>query len=100
MRMKLDEFPQSESLEQCCCCDYNSLAERGKCLVCPVCFWEDDSCGSLESGLDVPSDLNNDMTLREARGNFKQYGAYDEKSESIVISAEERATLKHNKINI
>ncbi|WP_081310454.1 CPCC family cysteine-rich protein [Pseudoalteromonas luteoviolacea] len=40
--MKLSECPSSDSLRQCPCCDYYSLTERGKCLVCPVCFWEDD----------------------------------------------------------
>ncbi|HEY9031596.1 MAG TPA: CPCC family cysteine-rich protein [Kangiella sp.] len=98
--MKLEEFPQSENLEQCSCCDYFSLAERGKCLVCPVCFWEDDCCNSMALELDAPSDLNNDMTLREARNNFKKYGAYDTKFESIVISAKERATLKYKARNV
>ncbi len=100
MRMKLNEFPQSEKLEQCCCCDYFSLAERGKCLVCPVCYWEDDCCNSMEMELDTPSDLNNDMTLREARANSKEHGAYDNKSKSIVISAAERKTLAYNERSV
>ncbi len=98
--MKLNEFIQSENPVQCSCCDYFSLAERGKCQVCPVCFWEDDCMESSQPELDNSSDLNNDMTLRQARDNFKKFGVFDPKWESIVISADERETLTYSERSI
>ena len=93
--MKLDEFPQSEDMQQCPCCDYFSLAERGKSLVCPVCFWEDD-CGSPNSAnWDEPSELNDGCSLRHARSNFANLGAWHEKFSSVVIGAEERSSLRY-----
>lgn len=96
--MKLNEFEIGPHPVQCGCCDYYSLAERGKCLVCPVCFWEDDYDCVNEDGvfLDVKSDLNNDLTLREARHNFRAYGAWLEEYSNLVINAEERNKLKHS----
>lgn len=98
--MKLEEFPQGEKPEQCCCCDYFSLAERGKCLVCPVCFWEDDSSDSEQLDLDTPSDLNNDMTLRQARDNFKAHGAFEPKFADVVICEAERNTIEYRNRNV
>jgi hypothetical protein len=98
--MKLDEFPISQNMQRCPCCDYFSLAERGKCLVCPVCFWEDDCEDPKNPQWEEPSDLNNDVTLKEARCNFKKYGAWQEKFSQVVISAAERDTLKYEPRNI
>ncbi len=94
--MKLDEFNVGENPVQCGCCDYFSLAERGKCIVCAVCYWEDDyECVSdNDIYLDVKSDINDDLTLLEARENFKEYGAALQKWSDVVISDEERNTLK------
>ncbi len=93
--MKLSEFPTSNNMQQCPCCDYFSLAERGKCLVCPVCFWEDD-CENPESPQwEVSSELNDNCTLKEARENFIKFGAWAKKYSSIVISEKERRILKY-----
>jgi hypothetical protein len=81
-------------MHQCDCCDYYSLAEKGACLVCPVCFWEDDSLVFFELGLDLESDLNNDLTLRKARGNFQFFGAYENKFISLVVCKKERDSLR------
>lgn len=100
--MKLEEFGISTNPAQCGCCDYYSLAERGKCLVCPVCFWEDDYgiVTDNEINLDFNSDLNRGLTLREARNNFKLYDAWIEEYADVVISKEERNNLKHEPRNI
>src|SRR6218665_3551293 len=92
--MNLDDFPTSKNMQQCACCDYFSLAERGKCLICPVCFWEDDCENPNNPKWDSPSDLNDDLTLKEARSNFKKFGAWNEKFSKIVINGLERNTLK------
>ena len=98
--MKLSEFPESKCMQQCPCCDYFSLAERGKCLVCPVCFWEDDCEDPDNPQWEASSDLNDDCTLEEARANFGKYGAWRERFSSVVISEKERNTLKYVRRNV
>ncbi len=98
--MKLSEFPISDNMQQCPCCDYFSLAQRGHCLVCPVCFWEDDCEDPNNSKWDAPSDLNDNMCLREARKNFIQHGAWKPEYSSIVIQASERSLLRVVRRNV
>lgn len=95
--MKLEEFEIGVRPVQCGCCDYFSLAERGRCLVCPVCFWEDDyDCVSNERiCVETRSDINRDLTLREARENFKVFGAWHSEFSEVVISKKERDTLRY-----
>ncbi|MEM9539502.1 MAG: CPCC family cysteine-rich protein [Cyanobacteria bacterium P01_E01_bin.42] len=78
--------------EQCPCCGYISLAERGMSLICPVCFWEDDAF--IGNKLDEYS-VCNKITLRQARANFKTIGACDRRSLAHIISLEERAQFTH-----
>ena len=73
--------------EQCPCCDYISLPERGDYLICPICFWEDD--GQDLNQLNVPSGPNHGITLKEARENFKNFGACEKEMIKYVISKEE-----------
>ena|SRR3569832_2723882 len=73
--------------EQCPCCRYVSLPERGMSLICPVCFWEDDAFVGNELGL--PS-LCNKMTLRQTRANFIEIGACDAKMLAHVLPVRER----------
>lgn len=63
-----------EPLNSCPCCNYQTLKLRGEYLVCPVCYWEDDGCNEVDAFSHV-----NRMTLREARENFKAFGAVLEK---------------------
>ena len=98
--MKLSEFPISNSMAQCPCCDYFSLAERGKCLVCPVCFWEDDCEDPSNPQWEVSSELNDDCTLKEARANFIKCGAWRDRFSSIVVNKKERETLKYVPRNV
>jgi len=73
--------------EQCPCCGFVSLAERGTSLICPVCFWEDDAfVGNL---LDERS-MCNKTTLRQARKNFARFGACSLAMLKNVVSVEER----------
>lgn len=74
--------------EQCPCCGYVSLAERGMSLICLICFWEDDAF--VGNRLDRHS-LCNNMTLRQARSNFGEIGACDRRMLANVLSAPERA---------
>ena len=56
--------------EKCLCCGYKTLPkseEESIAFICPVCFWENDVF------------MKNNMTLEQARDNFKKYGACDKK---------------------
>ena len=55
---------------------------------------------STNLNLDAPSDLNDDMTLREARENFNKFGAFNSKWSDIVISESERETIKYEARNV
>lgn len=74
--------------EQCPCCDYITLPERGNYLICPICFWEDD--GLDIDDLDSPSAPNHGITLRNARLNFEKFGACEKEMVKSVIPDLER----------
>jgi len=78
--------PLTSSLLQCACCDHFSL-DDGEWEICPVCFWEDDGLGISEP--DMASGPNQ-MTLRQARANFAEFGACDRRFLPNVIAVEER----------
>lgn len=82
--------------EQCPCCDFVSLPERGNCLICPICFWEDD--GVDLANLDGYS-LPNHMTLREGRANFTRTGACDEAMLKNVLPITKRNLFEHRPRN-
>lgn len=74
--------------EQCPCCGYVTLPERGLSLICPVCFWEDDAFVG-----DRPDERSmcNKMTLREGRAYFLVLGACDRAMLIHVLPPEERS---------
>ena len=74
--------------EQCPCCGYVTLPERGMSLICKVCFWEDDAF--VGDRLDECS-VCNKMSLREARFNFAAIGACDQNMLKHVVAVEERS---------
>lgn len=83
--------------EQCPCCDYITLPERGNYLICPICFWEDD--GFDVDKLDLHSGPNH-MTLREGRANFKAFGACSINMKQYVLIEEERLQFDYHPRNI
>ena len=74
--------------EQCPCCGYVTLPERGMSRICPVCFWEDDAF--VGDRLDERS-VCNKMTLRQARANFQAFGACDRAMLPHVVPVEQRS---------
>ena len=58
----------------CPCCGYLTYhtPPTGQFDICPVCFWEDNTVQSKEPDFDGGA---NDMSLNEARENFKKFGA-------------------------
>lgn len=94
MKIKLYEPADSTPREQCPCCDYISLAERGNYLVCPICYWEDD--GLDINSLDIESGANHNITLRHARQNFRAFGACEIRIKKWVLSVQERKNFEYD----
>jgi hypothetical protein len=68
---------------RCPCCRFKTLHGRGGYEICKVCFWEDD--GQDDHDLDeVRGGPNGSLSLTQARLNFNQFGAYDQKFISKV----------------
>ncbi|MFF4835649.1 CPCC family cysteine-rich protein [Streptomyces sp. NPDC001315] len=74
---------------RCPCCGFITLAERGAYEICHVCFWEDDGQDEHDAA-EIRGGPNRGLSLREARRNFQEIGACDERSTRSV-----RAPLPH-----
>ena len=74
--------------EQCPCCGYITLPQRGKSLICPVCYWEDDAL--VGDRLEERS-VCNKVTLRQGRANFVAFGACDRGMLIHVVPSEQRS---------
>lgn len=61
---------------QCPCCGYYTLKDKpdNTFQICPVCFWEDDGVQLNDPDYEGGA---NDMSLNEARRNFKEFGVID-----------------------
>lgn len=57
----------------CPCCGYRTLDDGPGCFdICPVCYWEDDNF--QRDNPDYKGGAN-DISLNEARENYKKIGA-------------------------
>ena len=67
----------------CLCCGFLTLSEPppGTYEVCPVCYWEDDPVQAKEP--DYAGGAN-DVSLNEARRNYRQLGAVEARFRSKV----------------
>lgn len=65
---------QDGSLYRCRCCGYRTLGERGGFEICSVCFWEDDGQDDQDAD-EVRGGPNADLSLTQARQNFREFGA-------------------------
>lgn len=81
----------SNPMQQCPCCDYFSLAQRGEYDICKVCFWEDSG-----QDLDDPDRYSapNRQTLRAARANFAAFGACDRPALASVLKPGARSRFE------
>lgn len=61
---------------RCPCCNSKTLHGRGQFELCPVCYWEDD-------GME-PSNPSARTSLAQARANFQQFGACEERWKNHV----------------
>lgn len=69
------EFQMSYKKEHPCpCCGFLTMpdSQPGTFEICPICFWEDDNVQF--NNIDFAGGAN-EPSLREARQNFKKFGA-------------------------
>ena len=59
----------------CVVCGYRTLESEHNWDICPICFWEDDVVG----GIDTTSSANEGMWISEAQANFIKFGAVSER---------------------
>jgi hypothetical protein len=62
----------------CPCCGYLTLGERGGFEICPVCYWEDDGQSEIDAD-QVRGGPNRELSLTQARANYREYGAISPK---------------------
>ena len=67
----------------CPCCEYLTFEEEppGTFAVCPVCFWEDDDVQFRDPAYVGGA---NSVSLEQARNNFREFGASEDKFRSRV----------------
>jgi hypothetical protein len=80
---RLDALPAGLP-PRCPCCGCKTLSERGGFDICPVCFWEDDGQDDHDADV-VRGGPNSDLSLTDARANFRTFGACDEGSVAHVV---------------
>ena len=68
--------PQQGVKYSCPCCGFKTLDERGGFDLCPVCYWEDDGQDDQDADR-VRGGPNADLSLTQARHNFREFGACD-----------------------
>ena len=61
---------------QCPCCGFRTLTEPAAYEICPVCYWEDDGQNDVSAD-EIWGGPNKDLSLTQARLNFKNFGAFD-----------------------
>jgi hypothetical protein len=59
---------------RCPCCGARTLAQPDAMQLCPVCWWEDDGQDSDDAGR-IYATVNGELSLREARQNYRLCGA-------------------------
>ncbi|MBK9585761.1 MAG: CPCC family cysteine-rich protein [Alphaproteobacteria bacterium] len=61
---------------KCPCCECMTFDEKpdGSFIICPVCFWEDDPVQLKDETFEGGA---NKVSLKQAKANFKKFGACD-----------------------
>ena len=68
---------------RCLCCGFKTLSHPEAFELCEVCWWQDD--GQDDSDADeIRGTVNGKLSLREARRNFRAFGAADRRFVSHV----------------
>ncbi|MEH1828183.1 DUF6714 family protein [Nostoc sp.] len=76
----------TEELYPCPCCGYKTLNAKppGTYLICPICFWSDDSVTIDSYGFSWVG--SNQVSLRQAQRNYIAFGACEQEWLDIVRS--------------
>jgi hypothetical protein len=74
----LDRQPAQLPL-RCPCCFCKTLGGRACFEVCEVCYWEDDGQDEYDADV-VRGGPNGELSLTQARANYRRFGACDEQS--------------------
>ncbi|KEQ12214.1 CPCC family cysteine-rich protein [Endozoicomonas numazuensis] len=63
---------------QCSCCNYLTLSSNSDSSfdICPVCYWENDCIQNENPDYEGGA---NDISLNQAKENYKKYGASDKR---------------------
>ena len=72
---------------RCPCCGYRTLETAGANELCPVCWWEDDGQDS-EDAAEVRATVNGELSLAEARRNYRECRAAHPRFVRYVRQAE------------
>lgn len=83
MPVRIPDCPQKA--HRCPCCGFKTLHGRGQDEICEVCFWHDDGQDDAEVD-EVWGGPNRYLSLRQARRNFAEIGAVEERLRSFVRS--------------
>lgn len=71
---------------RCLCCGSWTLTAPGTFELCPVCWWQDDGQDDADADV-VRGGANGLLSLTQARGNFRRYGAADPRFVNHVRAA-------------
>ncbi|MCR4793285.1 MAG: Cys-tRNA(Pro) deacylase [Lachnospiraceae bacterium] len=73
---------------RCPCCGFYTLPEPagGSYNICPVCYWEDDAVQMDDEDFEGGA---NKVSLRQARKNYEDFGASEERFVELVREATE-----------
>ena len=83
MTSRVDRELETKKTYRCPCCRFKTLYGRGQEEICPVCFWHDD--GQDEADADqIWGGPNYELSLSQARENFKVLGASSERAQRHV----------------
>jgi len=78
----------------CQVCGNYTISEHGSYDICPVCFWEDD--GLYDNPDEVWGGPNRDLSLTQARENYKQFGSFDKEFVSKVRKPKDSELPENN----
>jgi hypothetical protein len=75
-------------LIRCPCCGNQTLGETGNYEICEVCNWEDDP---LQRGDPDYEGGANEVSLKQTRQNFLEFGYCDERALERKVVSEKRS---------
>lgn len=76
----------------CPCCGYPTLAERGTCEICELCWWEDDGPDDDEAD-EIRDGPNYGYSLNDAQENFQMFGVMFSPQEDRRVGGLDNETL-------